>query len=204
MAGVELNPGPITPGDEKSVEKQEQPIPAPSQTLSGDKTVVKQEKPIPDPAQNHWSLQLRYFMFFITMVYHFFVNLFNYEKTGVKQKPIHASAQTPSEQGVSLVTEETEAKQYSEARQEPSVTSAQSPQELAAPFMQPLGEPELVEFAEFITPENQERIAVMLGSNLDKVEMLRCKHRENVTAVSVDLLIDWMRCNPQPTNRLVS
>ncbi len=101
MAGVELNPGPITPGDEKSVEKQEQ-----------------------------------------------------------------AAA--------------------------------------AAPFMQPLGELELVEFAEFIIPENQERIAVMLGSNLDKVEILRSKHRENVTAVSLDLLIDWTRRNPQPTNRLVS
>ncbi len=70
--------------------------------------------------------------------------------------------------------------------------------------MEPLAEPELVEFSEFITYVNQERIAVMLGSNIDKVEILHCKHRENVTGVSIDLLIDWMRRNPQPTNRLVS
>ena len=103
-----------------------------------------------------------------------------------------------------LLTEETEAK-HIETRQEPSVTSAQSlNEEPAAPLMQPLGESELVEFAEFIIPENQERIAVMLGSNLDKVEMLRSKHRENVTGVTLDLLIDWTIRNPQPTNRLVS
>ncbi len=120
MAGVELNPGPINPGYEESVEKQEQAISAPAQNIT--------------------------------------------------------------EEEVPLLTKETE----------------------AAPFMQPLAEPELAEFAEFIIPENQERIAVMLGSNLDKVEMLRSKHRENVTGVSIDLLIDWMRCNPQPTNRLVS
>ncbi len=143
MAGVELNPGPITPADDKTVEKQEQAIPAPARNIT--------------------------------------------------------------EEEVLLLTEETEAKQFTEPRQEPSVISTESlHEEPAAPFLQPLGEPELVEFSEFITYVNQERIAVLLGSNIDKVEMLRSKHRENVTGVSIDLLIDWMRRNPQQTNRLVS
>ncbi len=67
-----------------------------------------------------------------------------------------------------------------------------------------LREKHLVEFAEYITYDNQERIAIMLGFDLDRVEVLRCKHRENVTGVSLDLLLDWMKCNPQRNNRSVS
>ncbi len=70
--------------------------------------------------------------------------------------------------------------------------------------MLPLKEQELVEFSEYIRYESQERIAVMLGADLDRVETLRGKHRENVIGVSLDLLLDWMIINPQPTNRYVS
>ncbi len=100
MAGVELDPGPVTPGD--------------------DKTIKTQDHSHSDDAHN-------------------------------------------------ISSEETAAKRF-----------RQSPLE----EMEPLGVTDLEEFAEFITPENQERMAVMLGFDLDKVEMLRCKHRENVTGVS--------------------
>ncbi len=70
--------------------------------------------------------------------------------------------------------------------------------------IQPLEEQELVEFAEYISYEYQERIAVMLGFDLNKVDTLRCKHREHITGVTLDLLIDWLRCNPQKSNRCVS
>ncbi len=73
-----------------------------------------------------------------------------------------------------------------------------------SPSIHPLGEAVLVDFAEYITYDNQERIAVMLGFDLDKVDTLRSKHRENVTGVSLDLLLEWMTANSQPTNRYVS
>ncbi len=71
-------------------------------------------------------------------------------------------------------------------------------------LMLQLEEPELIDLSDYITYENQERISVMLGFDLNKVETLRCKHRENVTGVNLDLLIDWTIRNPQPTNRMVS
>ena len=79
-----------------------------------------------------------------------------------------------------------------------------SQHEAAGSNLMPLRESDLVVFSDYITYDIQERISLMLGFDLNKVEILRCKHRENVTAVGLDLLIDWMRCNPQPTNRLVS
>ncbi len=106
--------------------------------------------------------------------------------------------------GISVVTHETQSScstNPSQLSEEPAAGRfSQSPLE----EMEPLSEADLVEFAEYVTPEHQERMSVMLGSDLDRVETLRCKHRENVTGVSLDLLIDWMTCNPQPTNRLVS
>ncbi len=86
----------------------------------------------------------------------------------------------------------------------PGDEKTQSRHEPVTSFHEPLGEPELVEFADHITPDIQERIAIMLGFDLDKVETLRCKHRQNVTGVSIDLLIEWKICNPQETNRMVS
>ncbi len=90
--------------------------------------------------------------------------------------------------------------------EEPATKKSQQSQHerIGSNVIQPLAEPELVEFSDYITHDNQEKIAVMLGFGLNKVETLRGKHRENVTGVSLDLLIDWTRCNPQPTNRMVS
>ncbi len=107
---------------------------------------------------------------------------------------------------MSLLTEETEPKQYIKSRQEFPARYTQSlhEEEPVASFHEPLGEPEVVELSQYITYDNQERVAIMLGSDLDKVETLRCKHRENVTGVTLDLLIDWMIRNPQPTNRMVN
>ncbi len=142
MAGVELNPGPITPGD--------------------DKTVETQDKSRPDDTPN---------------------------------------TSTP---GTPVITHEPQAScstNPSQLSEEPAAKCArQSPLD----EMEPLREADLVEFAEYITPEHQERMSVMLGFDLSKVETLRCKHRENVTGVSQDLLLDWMTCNPQPTNRMVN
>ncbi len=226
MAGVELNPGPITPSDDKT-EKQEQPIPAPPQTgvkqeqpiptpaQTGVKqeqpiptphqTGVKQEQPIPAPPQTGVQQDQP-----IPAPHQTGVKqkqpISAPHQTGVKQKqPISAPPQTPSEQEVPLLTDETEPKQYIEPRQVTSVLSTQAPhEEPAASFHEPLREPELVELAPYITYDKQQRIAVMLGFDLDKVETLRSKHRENVTEISMDLLIDWMICNPQPTNRMVN
>ncbi len=104
-----------------------------------------------------------------------------------------------------MLLDETQPKSAIETNQgSRSAMDKQSPYEEPGTLVQPLVEAELTEFAEYITYENQERIAVMLGFGLDKVETLRCKHRENVTGVSLDLLVDWMRCNPQQTNRQVS
>ena len=142
MAGVELNPGPITPGE--------------------DKTIKTQDKSRFDDTHN---------------------------------------ISTPGTSAVAFESQSNNATNPSQLSEEPAAKRFRQslPEE-----MEPLREADLVEFAEYITPDHQERMSVMLGFDLNKVETLRCKHRENVTGVSLDLLLDWMTCNPQPTNRLVN
>ncbi len=142
MAGVELNPGPKTPGD--------------------DKTVKTQDKSRPDDVHNTFS------------------------------------------QGTPVITHETQSSCSANPSQLSEEPAAEHFRHSPLEEMEPLREADLVEFAEYITPENQERMAVMLGFDLNRVETLRCKHREHVTGVSLDLLLDWMTCNPQPTNRMVN
>ncbi len=142
MAGVELNPGPITPGDDKTVETQDKSRPDDTPNTSTPGTPV------------------------------------------ITHEPQASCSTNPSQ-----LSEEPAAKR-----------SRRSPLE----EVEPLSEADLVEFAEYITPEYHERMSIMLGFDVDRVETLRCKHREHVTGVSLDLLIYWMTYNPQPTNRLVS
>ena len=142
MAGVELNPGPITPGDDKTVKTQGQSRPDDTHNIS-----------------------------------------------------------TPGTSAVTYESQSNNATNPSQLSEEPA---AERFRHSPLDKMEPLVEAELTEFAEYITYQTQERMAVMLGFDVNRVETLRCKHREHVTGVSLDLLIDWMRANPQPTNRLVS
>ena len=182
MAGVELNPGPITPGDEKTVEKQEQAIPVPA------KNTTEEEKP---------KSSVTY-----TQTLNPGPITPGNEKTVEKQDQCSpGDAQTTSTEETPCVTQINYPTNLSQLTEEPA---AKRLKQSHFDEMQPLGEAELVQFAEYIIPEIQERMAVLLGFDLDKVETLRCKHRENVTGVSLDLLIDWTIRNPQPTNRVVS
>ncbi len=158
MAGVELNPGPITPADDKTDGKQEQPIPA--QTMSDDRTYRKEE---------------------------------------------------PSNKN-SMNEEDTQETQAKYAEYETTIGSAadihehSSNKELS---MKPLVEAELRELAKYIPQENQEEIALMLRVKLKKVNtlsklMLRLKLKKVKTGVILDLLLEWMKSNPQPTNRMVN
>ncbi len=107
-----------------------------------------------------------------------------------------------SDDGAQNVTTDADVSQRSE---EPVADNGQQSQhEAVGSYLMPLRKSELVDFSDFITYDTQERISIMLGFDLNKVETLRCKHRENVTGVNLDLLIDWTIRNPQPTNRLVS
>ncbi len=184
MAGVELNPGPITPEREKpQLFKEKSKKNVPREKLD---VLVDRMKGAAQPAQPN-------------------------DKTGAKAKQstchdnpafvndgdttdiVLTGADSPNNQTCGAI-EMIEAAEY---------TTSDSQENIELPLL-PLREKHLVEFSEYISYENQERIAVLLGFDLDKVDTLRCKHRENVTGVSLDLLLDWMRCNPQPTNRMVS
>ncbi len=161
MAGVELNPGPVTPVD--------------------DKTKVVHEGLNPGDAQN--------------------ITPGNMPEISAAIEP--TSALESDEEGAHYISNESHFRQRSD--EHVAGKGRQSKQEdTKDTFMQPLIEAELVEFADYIPYDNQERLAIMLGFDLNKVEILRGKHRENVTGVSLDLLLDWMKCNPQPTNRQVS
>ncbi len=247
MAGVELNPGPITPCDEKTVGKQDQCSPDDAHDNSTDDTPCVTQISYPtNPSQLSGELaavQLRQpqfelkpgllahdaddFKFNLQSCGTVFTKSGSSLKFGSLQEAI-ASLKTPmfgqnptvlrsSTPKPEIVTAHHEIPklhdissqliQYAEkipnegnAKSMVSTTNLSSDSSL----MNPLGEPELVEFSDYITYDAQERIALMLGFDLDKVEILRCKHRENVTGVSQDLLIDWMICNPQPTNRMVN
>ncbi len=202
MAGVELNPGPITPGDEKTVEKQEQVIPAPAQNTPETEIPLVTEET--EPKHNIEERQ-EYSVICKQTLHPGPINP-GEEKTikGKRKQQDQCSpdnTQTTSTAETSYVTQINYPTNPSQITEEPA---AKRFKQSHFEEIQPLREAELVQFAEYITPEIQERMAVMLGFELDKVETLRCKHRENVTGVSLDLLIDWTIRNPQPTNRLVS
>ena len=140
MAGVELNPGPITPGDDKTVGKEE---PSNKNSMSEEDTHETQAK------------------------------YAEYETIKASTSDIHEHS---------------------------------SHKELS---MKPLGEAELREFAKYIPEENQEDIAFMLRVKPKKVNtlsklMLRLKLKKVKTGVILDLLLEWMKSNPQPTNREVN
>ncbi len=140
MAGVELNPGPITAGDDKTVGKEE---PSSKNSMSEEDTHETQAK------------------------------YAEYETIKGPTSDIHEHS---------------------------------SHKELS---MKPLGEAELREFAKYIPEENQEDIAFMLRVKPKKVNtlsklMLRLKLKKVKTGVILDLLLEWMKSNPQPTNRMVN
>ncbi len=69
-----------------------------------------------------------------------------------------------------------------------------------------LKEAELGQLAEYIEPNNQERLAQILhpGDGSMMMSFLRAKHRENIWAIGNDILQDWLVKNPEPGNKLVS
>ncbi len=69
-----------------------------------------------------------------------------------------------------------------------------------------LTEKELGELAEYIEPNNQERVAQILHPEEGSMIMafLRAVHRDNIWGIGNDILQKWVVKNPPPGNRLVS
>ncbi len=69
-----------------------------------------------------------------------------------------------------------------------------------------LTEAQLGDLADYIEPNNQERIAQILhpGEGSMMMAFLRAEHRENVWGVGDDILQRWLVKNHHPGNRLVS
>ncbi len=62
---------------------------------------------------------------------------------------------------------------------------------------------ELDRLAEFIEPNIQERLAVILGLSTELVANLRAQYREDTHGVSFAILRTWRNKNPHPRNRVV-
>ncbi len=71
-------------------------------------------------------------------------------------------------------------------------------------YMKPVTEKELSELAEYIPPNAQERIALILGMEGEVVANLRGEHRENMHGISLGILKRWTNINHEPGNRVVS
>ncbi len=71
-------------------------------------------------------------------------------------------------------------------------------------YMNPVSEAEMSELAEHVTPMAHERIAVILGMDLDVVANLRGEHREHMHGISLAILKRWCNKHHQAGNKIVS
>ncbi len=69
--------------------------------------------------------------------------------------------------------------------------------------MKPVTEAELSELADYIPPNIQERIAIILGTKTEVVTNLRGRHRENIHGISLGILKTWSNKHHEPGNRIV-
>ncbi len=70
--------------------------------------------------------------------------------------------------------------------------------------MDPVTDTELSELAEYIPPNTQERIALILQMGREVVQNLRGEHRENTHGVSLGILKKWTNRHHDPGNKVVS
>ncbi len=192
MAGVELNPGPRTPDNNKTEIGKGQNDADDTQNISTGNIEEICEGTTPRQTGDNEADGAKN------------ISAENMQEISGESTPSNAPKQTVdlSDDGPHNVINDGGVSQRSE---EPVADKGkQSQHEGVGSNLMPLRESELVDFSAYITYDIQGRISVLLGFDLNKVDTLRSKHRENVTGVSIDLLIDWMRCNPQQTNRLVS
>ncbi len=71
-------------------------------------------------------------------------------------------------------------------------------------YMNPITEVELSDLAQYIPPNAQERITLILGMEANIVANLRGEHRDNMHGVSLGILRKWRNANHQKGNRVVS
>ncbi len=69
---------------------------------------------------------------------------------------------------------------------------------------QEVTEAELCEFAIDVRPQWHERLTLMLGMDDGMVDILRDKYRQDVQAVSLEILLEWLKRNPGHGHRMVS
>ncbi len=71
-------------------------------------------------------------------------------------------------------------------------------------YMNPVTEVELSDLANYIPPNAQERIALILGMEGETVENLRGEHRDNIHGISLGILRKWKNAHHQKGNKVVS
>ncbi len=71
-------------------------------------------------------------------------------------------------------------------------------------YMDPVTDAELSDMAEHVTPTAHERIATILGMDLDVVANLRGAYREDMHGISLGILKMWCNIHHKPGNRIVS
>ncbi len=71
-------------------------------------------------------------------------------------------------------------------------------------YMNPVTDLELSDLANYIPPNAQERIALILGMGGEVVPNLKGEHRDNMHGISLGILKKWRNAHHQPGNRVVS
>ncbi len=77
-------------------------------------------------------------------------------------------------------------------------------QDEPAIWNQEVTQAELMHFARFIHPEWHERLIQILGMDNEIVAIQRARHREDIVAVSFEILLEWLQRNQGPGHKMVS